>query len=120
MRHVEKIIRVEGVSVSVTASINGDRIDVGFALTERRDAWLAGLVEDPFSELVGWENPMLALRVIGKAALSVAREMFAENANATVATFSGCCTRRCRVYERLLERAGIRTSRYTFDDGDYV
>ena len=120
MDHLENIITIEGRSVSVTACINGKRIDVGFALTASRDGWLAELVEDPFGEMVQWKNPMMALRAIGEAALENAAKMFAAHPEATVATFSGSDAKRCAVYEKLLRRAGIRSERYLFEDGDYV
>ena len=120
VRRMETIITVENVQVIVTSSISVNRADVGFALKSDYDKWLWS--DDNFdahSVMVGWKNPIAALKAIGSVAIDHAIEWKKKYPDCVV-TFSGCDEKRNRVYMKMLKSAGIpvRMENFETEDGE--
>lgn len=100
-----QIIKIEGVDIIIDVYEDSeDSMRADFCAAISHAAYIAAgrNGENPWEELIGFNRPMAALRIIGEAVLKMA--------NGKKTWLEGSDERRTSVYSKMLRRAGVRHS----------
>ena len=114
---MESIITVEGKQVAVTTCCGDTQVMIDFAIVDTLQAYIDSERNgvNPWDEMASWKNPIAALKNIGAEALKIGRKAHDKGLRVF---FCGSNEKRCRVYEALLRKHGIKCVMSLDEDGD--